>query len=94
MKKSIILLGAFALLVAAPSFGQTQESSQATTTQKSEKSAVLKKQEVKPQKATAQRKTMKAQTATAAKPASSAERDVQKAEPKKMETQKAVREEN
>lgn len=97
MKKSIILLGAFALLMTVPSFGQTQESTTATTNPNSEKSADLQKQEVQPQKENAKLevKSMKAQKVKAIAPAQSqANRDIQKADAVKMKPQEATPIEN
>ena len=82
MKKSIILLGTFALLMSAPSFGQTQESTEATSTQKAENSAVIQKKEVTAEKAEVkvQKKSIKPQSTTAIKPTqNNMNRDSQKA---------------
>lgn len=97
MKKSIILLGAFTLLLAAPSFCQTQESTQATSTEKSEKTVVLQKQKVKSQKkkAKSHKMSMKAQNIRAVKSTqANAKKETQKSEVIQTEDKKAVRKES
>lgn len=97
MQKSIILIGVFALLMAAPSFGQTQENTQATSTQKSENSAFLQKKEVNPQmkRAKLEEKTVEARTVKALEPTqNNTTKDVRKAEPIEQKNQKTLRKEN
>lgn len=96
MKKTIILLGAFALFIAAPSFGQTQENTKATPTQENANSANLKKQEATPQKqkVKAELKTAKAQKVQSVKVSEKLKaRKVQKAKPVERKTEEAVLEE-
>ncbi len=92
MKKSIFVLGVFVLFLAAPSFGQVQENTKATSSQENVKPAKLEKQEATPEKqrAKAELKTVKARKAKAIKPA----QKLKKAEPINRDAQEAKREEN
>lgn len=87
MKKSLLIVGAFMLFAAAPSFGQNQNQTDAVSAQKHENTSVLQKQEVKSEikKVKTERKALKVQKIEAVPTTPSSERKASK---------EAVRKEN